>query len=171
MPPRRRGYGIYSGTTKSGESKHPEPEDTEDEEQGRNTFTVEAADTGTAGGVCCGGNTSSDKAGDTEETAVDSRGGKTADDEIGNRGGGTEPSERAAFFSTTTRLPHSPSTSLRGNNPHEEPEPSDVGDAPEARATSSTPAPTPTAGATPGPTPSTGTTPAPDAPSSHSTYE
>ncbi|XP_045604842.1 autotransporter BimA-like [Procambarus clarkii] len=138
---------------------------------GRNTAAEEADDTRTAGGGCQRGNTASDKAGDTEEMAGDEWGGITVADETGDWGGGTEPSEQAVFFKTTTRSPRPLSISQGGTTPHGEPEPSNAGDAPKVRVTSPTRAPTPTAGATHGHTPSTGPTPAPDAPSSHSTEE
>ncbi|XP_069176264.1 mucin-13-like [Procambarus clarkii] len=69
--------------------------------------------------------------GDTEETAGDGRGVETAADETGTEEGVTEPPERAVF-NTITRPPRSPRTSAGGTTPHEEPEPSDAGDAPEA---------------------------------------
>ncbi|XP_069187751.1 mucin-1-like [Procambarus clarkii] len=171
---RHRGYSIYTGITTSGGSGHPQPQDTEADEPdlgGRNTAAEEAGDAGTVGGGCRGGNTAFNKAGDTEEMAGDVWGGITAADETGDGGGGTEPSERAVFFNTTTRSPRPLSTSQGGTTPHGEPEPSDACDAPEARSTGPTRAPTTTAGATQEPTLSTGPTPAPDAPSSHSTEE
>ncbi|XP_069161526.1 secreted protein C-like [Procambarus clarkii] len=70
--------------------------------------------------------------GDTEETAGDGGGGMTAAEETGNKEGATELPERASFLNTITRPPRSPPTSAGGTTPHEEPEPSDAGNAPEA---------------------------------------
>ncbi|XP_069167103.1 secreted protein C-like [Procambarus clarkii] len=64
--------------------------------------------------------------------AGDGRGVETAVDETGTEEGVTDPPERAVFFNTITRPPRSPQTSSGGTTPHEEPEPSEAVDAPEA---------------------------------------
>ncbi|XP_069179550.1 uncharacterized protein [Procambarus clarkii] len=55
-----------------------------------------------------------------------------AAEETGNEEGATELPERASFLNTIPRPLRSPPTAAGGTTPHEEPEPSDAGNAPDA---------------------------------------
>ncbi|XP_069173925.1 uncharacterized protein [Procambarus clarkii] len=143
-----RGTQIHHrlGTTKSdgssGGGGRPRAEDKEDDGQDWGcgiTTADESGDTDEEGGDWRGGKTAANAAGGTEEEGGDWRGGKTAAD--GTGGVGTDHTGRAAFFRTTTSPSCSSTPPAGGNHPHEDPEPSNAGKAPEAGPKGPTPAP------------------------------